>query len=122
MIYVLTKSAKPFSRYEAINFKFPREEQNIVFLNVSIKMENNRIRDVIVDYFIMKKEIICHISVIWDTEVMTLFKQSVRHIGNAITRLSWLSWQPNWNKTSLIENRWHSCDELLVWGQSVLSV
>ena len=77
MIYVLTKSAKPFSRYEAINFKFPREKQNIVFLNVSIKLENNRIRDVIVDYFIMKKEIICQISVIWDTEVMTLFKQSV---------------------------------------------
>ena len=36
-------------------------------------MENNRICDVIVDHFIMKKETICHISVIWDAEVIKLF-------------------------------------------------
>ena len=33
-------------------------------------MENNRIRTVIVDHYIMKKETIRHIFVIWDTEVM----------------------------------------------------
>ena len=54
-------------------------------------MENNRILEVIIDHFIMKKETICHISVIWDTEDMTLFTQSVRHIGNAITTFSLLS-------------------------------
>ena len=31
--------------------------------------------DVIGDYFIRKKETICHISVIWDTEIMKLFTQ-----------------------------------------------
>ena len=44
----------------------------------------DRICDVIVDHFIMKKETICHISVIWDIEVMTLFIQSARHIGKLI--------------------------------------
>ena len=44
-----------------------------------------------VDHFIMKKETICHISVIWDTEVMKHFTQSVMHIRNTITRFSWLS-------------------------------
>ena len=42
-------------------------------------MENNGIRDVIVDHFIMKEEIICHICVIWVTGVMKLLAQSVRH-------------------------------------------
>ena len=105
MLYVSPKSAKPFSRYEALKFKFPREKnENIVFLNVSIKMENNRIGDVIiVDHFMMKKETIRHISINWDTEVMKFLTQSVRHIGNTIIRFLWLSWQLNCNKTSLIE-------------------
>ena len=42
-------------------------------------MENNRISAVIVAHFIMKKETICHIFVISDTEVMKLFTQSERH-------------------------------------------
>ena len=41
-------------------------------------MENNRICDVLVDHFIMKKETICHISAIWETDVIKLFTQSVR--------------------------------------------
>ena len=45
-------------------------------------MEINRICDVIVDHFMMKKETICHMSVIWDTEVMKPFTQSARHIVN----------------------------------------
>ena len=44
----------------------------------------NRICDIIVDQLIMKKDTICHISVIGDIEVMTLFIQSVRHIGKLI--------------------------------------
>ena len=40
-------------------------------------MESNRIRDFIAHHLVMKKETICHISVIWDTEVMKLFTQSV---------------------------------------------
>ena len=76
-------------------------------------MENNRISAVIVAHFIMKKKTICHIFVISDTEVMKLFTQSERHTVNTykqiiITRFSWLSWQPNWNKTSLIGNKRHT--------------
>ena len=70
------------------NYKFQIAKTKTKYCFASIKMENNRIREVIVDHFIMKKETICHISVIWDAEVMTLFAQSVRHIGNAITRFS----------------------------------
>ena len=83
---------------------FQEENDNITLLNVSIKRENNRIGDLIVDHFIMKELTICHISVIWDTEVMKPFIQSVKNIENTITRFSWLSWQPNWNKTSLTKN------------------
>ena len=57
------------------------------FFNVSIKMENNRFRDVTVDHFIRKKETMCCISIVWDTEVMKLITHSVRHIGSAITRI-----------------------------------
>ena len=39
-------------------------------------MASNRIRDVIVNHIMMKKQTIYHISVIWDTEVMKLFTQS----------------------------------------------
>ena len=53
MIDVSLKSAKPFSKYEALKFKFPRKErENIVFLNASIKMKNDRICDVIVTHIV----------------------------------------------------------------------
>ena len=68
-------------------------------------MENNRICNVIVDHFKIKKGAICHISVIFDAEIIRLFTQSVQHIENTITRFSWLPWQANWNKTSLFENK-----------------
>ena len=80
MIYVSPKFAKPFSRYEALKFKFPRKKQNYPFLQCQReKMESNGIFDVIVDNFIMKKEAICHISNIMDSEVMKLCTKSVRH-------------------------------------------
>ena len=85
MTYVSTKSAKLFSRYQSYKFQISEEKnQNILFLSASINIEN-RICDVIVDQFIMKKETICQISVtcIWDIEVMTLFVQS-RHIEKLI--------------------------------------
>ena len=70
---------------EAINFKFPRKkQQNIFFPQCQHKKMENIICDVIIDHFIIKKETICHISVIWNIEVMTLFIQSVRHIGKLI--------------------------------------
>ena len=68
-------------------------------------MENSGIRDVTVDHSIIKKGTICHISVIWDTEDKKVFIQSVRLIGNAITRFLWLSWQRNLDKRSLIKNK-----------------
>ena len=39
-------------------------------------MENNRICNVIVDHFMMRKETIWHISIIWDNEIMELFTVS----------------------------------------------
>ena len=59
-------------------------KNNICITKIRKEMENNRIRDVQVDHYMMKKETICHISVIWDIEVMKLFTQSVRHIGNIV--------------------------------------
>ena len=60
MTYVSKKSAKLFSRYQSHKFQISeKKEQNIFFLDVSIKIEN-RICDVIDDQFIMKKEAICH--------------------------------------------------------------
>ena len=84
MTYISTISAKLFSRYQSYKFQISeKKEQNIFFLGASIKIEN-RICDVIDDQFIMKKETICQISVIWDIEVMTLFVHSVRHIEKLI--------------------------------------
>ena len=61
-----------------------REKTKYRFPQCLHKMENNRICDVTVDHFIMIKKTICHTFVIWDTEVLTLFTQSVRHIGKLI--------------------------------------
>ena len=84
MMYISTKFAKLFSRYQSYKFEISeKKEQNIFFLDASIKIEN-RICDVIDDQFIKKKETICQISVIWDTEVMTLFVHSERHIEKLI--------------------------------------
>ena len=94
---VSPKSAKPFLRYEALKFKFPRKERKICFLHVSIKIEKNRNRDIIVDKDDEERNNLPCLRYL-------RISQSVRHIENTFTRLSWLSWQPDWNKTSLIEN------------------
>ena len=70
---------KPFSRCQALKIKFPRRKRKYRFPQCHKKMENNRIRDIIVDHFIIKKEAICHIPVTGDTEVMKPFTQSVKH-------------------------------------------
>ena len=69
---------------------FREENDNMVLLSVSIKMENNRIGVITVNHIKMKKETICHISVIWDIDIMKLFTKSVGHNGNTITRFSGL--------------------------------
>ena len=51
----INKSAKPFSRYEAINFKFPRKKYRFLSMP-AYRMVNNGIRDITVDHFIMTKK------------------------------------------------------------------
>ena len=73
----ITKSRSRDIKLQISNFG--EENENIVFLDVTIKIENNRIRDVMVDRFMVKQETICHISVTRNTEVMKHVTQSVRH-------------------------------------------
>ena len=61
----------PLSTYQARKFKLEKK----TIANVNIEMENNRIRDVIGDHFIMKKQKIYHICIIWSTEAMNPLKQ-----------------------------------------------
>ena len=76
-------------------------------------MEKNRSRHVIADHFIRKKETICHIFVIWDTEV----NDTLHTVNKAYWKCNHkILMVVNCNKTSSIENRWHSCDELLMCG------
>ena len=56
MTFVPPKSAKLFLSIEALKFKFLRGNNNIIFVNVSLKMNNNRIWYFIVDHFIIKQK------------------------------------------------------------------